>query len=64
MMMELQKLGSLLGKIRCKLSALPVGYEGRTYETMVDFLNTRLREATDRLRTLKKRAKGEEVGAM
>lgn len=64
MMMELQKLGSLLGKIRSKLSALPVGYEGRTYETMVDFLNTRLREATDRLRTLKKRVKGEDVGVL
>ncbi|KAL8804467.1 MAG: hypothetical protein Q9200_005819 [Gallowayella weberi] len=60
MMMELQKLGLLLGKIRSKLSSLPVGYEGRTYETMVDFLNTRLREATDRLRTLKKRVKGED----
>ncbi|KAI4252880.1 MAG: hypothetical protein LQ352_004023 [Teloschistes flavicans] len=61
MMMELQKLGALLSKIRSRLSALPVGYEGRTYETIVDFLNTRLREATDRLRTLKKRLKGEEV---
>ncbi|KAI4100143.1 MAG: hypothetical protein L6R37_005658 [Teloschistes peruensis] len=61
MMMELQKLGSLLGRIRSRLSALPVGYEGRTYETMVDFLNTRLREATDRLRTLKKRVKGEDA---
>ncbi|KAL8801212.1 MAG: hypothetical protein Q9182_004606 [Xanthomendoza sp. 2 TL-2023] len=60
MMMELQKLGSLLGKIRSKLSSLPIGYEGRTYETMIDFLNTRLREATDRLRTLKKRVKGED----
>ncbi|KAL8696432.1 MAG: hypothetical protein Q9224_002802 [Gallowayella concinna] len=60
MMMELQKLGSLLGKIRSKLSALPVGYEGRTYETVIDFLNTRLREATDRLRTLKKKMKGED----
>ncbi|KAI4231765.1 MAG: hypothetical protein L6R40_007622 [Gallowayella cf. fulva] len=60
MMMELQKLGSLLGKIRTRLSALPVGYEGRTYETMVDFLCMRLREATDRLRRLKKRVKDKE----
>ncbi|KAL8753993.1 MAG: hypothetical protein Q9184_005257 [Pyrenodesmia sp. 2 TL-2023] len=59
-MMELQKLGSLLGKMRSRLSALPVGYEGRTYETIIDFLDTRLRETTDRLRTLKKRLKGEE----
>lgn len=63
-MMELQKLGSLLGKIRSRLSALPVGYEGRTYETVIDFLDTRLREATDRLRTLKKRLKGEEGGVV
>ncbi|KAL8929530.1 MAG: hypothetical protein Q9208_001199 [Pyrenodesmia sp. 3 TL-2023] len=58
--MELQKLGSLLGRIRSRLSALPVGYEGRTYETIFDFLDTRLREATDRLRTLKKQLKGED----
>ncbi|KAL9582996.1 MAG: hypothetical protein Q9212_002977 [Teloschistes hypoglaucus] len=60
MMMELQKLGSLLGRIRTRLSVLPAGYEGRTYETMLDFLNTRLSEATDRLRSLKKRVKGED----
>ncbi|KAL8657208.1 MAG: hypothetical protein Q9226_002148 [Calogaya cf. arnoldii] len=62
-MMELQKLGSLLGKMRSKMSAaLPVGYEGRTYETMVDFLDTRLREATERLRMMKKRLKAEAGG--
>lgn len=58
MMMELQKLASLLSRMRARLSALPVGYEGRTYETMVDFLERRLREGMDALRGLKKRVKG------
>ncbi|KAL8840309.1 MAG: hypothetical protein Q9170_001393 [Blastenia crenularia] len=61
MMMELQKLGALLSKFRAKFSSLPVGYEGHTYETVLDFLTTRLREATDRLRRQKKRLKGEVV---
>ncbi|KAL8729535.1 MAG: hypothetical protein Q9181_004968 [Wetmoreana brouardii] len=59
MMMELQKLGTLLAKFRAKFASLPVGYEGHTYETVLNFLTTRLREATDRLRRQKKRLKGE-----
>ncbi|KAL9596552.1 MAG: hypothetical protein Q9219_005730 [cf. Caloplaca sp. 3 TL-2023] len=57
MMMQLQKLGALLAKFQHKFSSLPVGYEGQTYETMMGFLMTRLREAMERLRRLKKRLK-------
>ncbi|KAL8720158.1 MAG: hypothetical protein Q9225_002946 [Loekoesia sp. 1 TL-2023] len=59
MMMELQKLGTLLAKFRAKFSSLPVGYEGHTYETVLNFLTTRLRETTDQLRRQKKKLKGE-----
>ena len=59
MMMELQKMGTLLMKFRGKLSSLPVGYEGHTYETVLNFLNMRLREATDGLQRRKQRLKGD-----
>lgn len=54
-MMELQKLGTLLMNFRSKFASLPVGYEGHTNETMLNFLNIRLREATDRLQREKQR---------
>lgn len=55
MMMELQKLSALLMKFRSKFSSLPVGYEGHTNETVLNFLNMRLREATDGLQREKQR---------
>lgn len=54
-MMELQKLGTLLMNFRSKFASLPVGYEGHTNETMLNFLNIRLREAMDRLQREKQR---------
>lgn len=65
-LMELQKLNALLGKFRGKVacssssSSSCVGvdvaaYEGHTYETMLDFLNTRLKEAMNRLQRQKQR---------
>ena len=54
-MMELQKMGTLLMNFRSKFASLPVGYEGHTNETMLNFLNIRLREATDRLQREKQR---------
>lgn len=48
-LMELQKLNTLLMKLRGKFSSLDVGYEGHTYETMLDFLSMRLREAMNKL---------------
>ena len=58
-LMELQKLNTLLMKFRGKFSAMDMGYEGHTYETMLDFLNTRLREAMNKLQRQKQRYKGE-----
>lgn len=55
MMMELQKMATLLMKFRGKFASLPVGYEGHTNETVLNFLNTRLREATDGLQREKQR---------
>ena len=66
-LMELQKLNALLGKFRGKVacsssssSSSCVGvdvaaYEGHTYETVLDFLNTRLKEAMNRLQRQKQR---------
>ena len=59
MMMELQKMSTLLMKFRGKFSSLPVGYEGHTYETVLNFLNMRLREAMDGLQREKQRLKGD-----
>ena len=52
-MMELGKLNTLLMRFRGKFSSLNAGYEGHTYETMLDFLNTRLREAMNKLQRQK-----------
>ncbi|KAL9137979.1 MAG: hypothetical protein Q9175_000796 [Cornicularia normoerica] len=54
-MMELGKVNTLLMKFRGKFSSLNVGYEGHTYETMLDFLNTRLREAMNKLQRQRQR---------
>ena len=61
-LMELQKLNALLGKFRGKISSSSscvdvnvAAYEGHTYETMLDFLNTRLKEAMNRLQRQKQR---------
>lgn len=54
-MMELQKIGTLLKNFRSRFASLPVGYEGHTNETMLNFLNIRLREATDGLQREKQR---------
>lgn len=55
MMMELQKMGTLLVKFRDKFASLPVGYEGHTNETALNFLNVRLREAIDGLQRERQR---------
>ena len=54
-LMELQKLNTLLVKFRSKFASVDVGYEGHTYETMLDFLNTRLKEAMKKLQRQKQR---------
>ena len=58
-LMELQKLNTLLLKFRSKCSTLPVGSESHMYETVVNFLHTRLRETTARLQLRKLGVKGE-----
>lgn len=55
MMMELQKMGTLLMRFRGKFASLPGGYEGHTNETVLNFLNMRLRDATDGLQRKKQR---------
>ena len=59
MSMELQKLNTLLTKFRGRLSSLPVGYEAHLYESVLNSLNSRLREAMEKLREQKQRLKGE-----
>ena len=59
MSMELQKLNTLLTKFRGRLSTLPVGYEAHLYESVLNSLNSRLREAMEKLREQKQRLKGE-----
>ncbi|KAF6239265.1 hypothetical protein HO173_002526 [Letharia columbiana] len=54
-LMELQKLNTLLMKFQGKFSSSEMGYESHTYETMVAFLNMRLREAMDKLQRQKQR---------
>lgn len=49
-LMELQKLSNLLLEYRGKFSSLSVGYESQTYETVFNFLYTRLRETQSRPR--------------
>ena len=59
MSMELQKLNTLLMKFRRKFSSLPVGYEAHLYESVLNSLNSRLREAMEKLREQKRRLKVE-----
>ena len=59
MTMELQKLNTLLMKFRGKFSALPVSCEAHMYETVLNSLNTRLREAMDKLQRQKQKLNGE-----
>lgn len=59
MSMELQKLNTLLIKFRGKFSSLPVGYEAHLHESVLNSLNSRLREAMEKLREQKQRLKGE-----
>ena len=59
MSMELQKLNTLLIKFRGKFSSLPVGYEAHLNESVLNSLNSRLREAMEKLREQKQRLKGE-----
>ena len=59
MTMELQKLNALLMRFRGKFSALPVSYEAHMYETVLNSLTTRLREAMDKLQRQKQKLKGE-----
>ena len=56
-LMELQKLSNLLLKYRGKFSSLSVGYESQTYETVFNFLYTRLRETQSRLEEQKQKSK-------
>ena len=59
MSIELQKLNTLLMKLRGKFSALPVSYEAHMYETVLNSLNSRLREAMDKLQRQKQKLIGE-----
>ena len=59
MSMELQKLNTLLMKFRRKFSSLPVRYEAHLYESVLNSLISRLREAMEKLREQKQRLKGE-----
>ena len=59
MSIELQKLNTLLTKLRGKFSALPVSYEAHMYETVLNSLNTRLREAMNKLQRQKLKLIGE-----
>nr|WHF58401.1 GAL4-like zn2-cys6 binuclear cluster domain protein [Cladonia metacorallifera] len=59
MSIELQKLNTLLTKLRGKFSALPVSYEAHMYETVLNSLNTRLREAMSKLQRQKLKLIGE-----
>ena len=57
-LMELQKLNALLVKFRAKFSSVDIAYEGHTYETVLDFLKTRLKEAMNRLQRQKQKYQG------
>ena len=59
MSMELQKLNTLVMKFRGKFSALPVSYEAHMYETVLNSLNTRVREAMGKLQRQKQKLRGE-----
>ena len=56
-LMELQKLSNLILKYRGKFSSLSVGYESQTYETVFNFLYTRLGETQSRLEEQKQKSK-------
>ena len=48
-MIELRKLNSMLLKFRDKFRGLPAEHESRTYEMLMNFLSTRIREVVNRL---------------
>lgn len=58
-LMELQKMSNLILKYRGKFSSLSVGYESQTYETVFNFLYTRLCETQSRLEEQKQKSKGD-----
>lgn len=57
-LMELQKLNTLLLKYRRKFSSMPVAGEMQTYETIFNFLYAKLRDAQSRLEEQKQKMRG------
>ena len=61
-LMELQRLNSLLAKFYGKFSSLPAGSDRQTYETLVNYLSQKLSDATKRLERRKQRMRSDGFG--